>query len=142
MAFKFTLQTETVEFPGGEIAVRGLSFPDLAKLVDVNRETLIPLFDKYSGRAPEKLVLEDSSAIILDVLTAAPSAVAHIISMAADAEDQFNQIVQIPVGAQIEIIAKIGELTFKTSGGAKNLAAIVKNLVQVAVADKTKNPRV
>ena len=137
MALKFTLQTETIEFPGGEISVRGLSFPDLAQVVEVHREAIVPLFDKYAGRKPEKLLLEDTSVIVLDILTAAPTAVTHIIAVAADAADQFNMIAQIPIGAQIEILGKIGELTFKTNGGVGNLAKVVENLVRTAASSKS-----
>lgn len=140
MALKFTLQTETVEFPGGEITIRGLTFPDIAQLVEVNRDALAPLFDKYSGRKPEKIVNEDAGDIVLDILTAAPAAVTNIIALAADAPDQFDLIAQIPIGAQIEIVIKIGELTFKTNGGAGNLAAVVTKMVRSAAAE-SKNLR-
>jgi hypothetical protein len=140
MALNFTLQTETVSFPGGDITVRGLSFPDLAQIIDVNRDALVPLFDKYSGRKPEKLIGEDVGSIVIDVIAAAPTAVTHIIALAADASDQFNQIAQIPIGAQIEILSKVGELTFKTSGGLGNLAKVVEKLVRSA-ATETNNLR-
>jgi hypothetical protein len=135
MALRYSLQTENIKFPGGEIDVRGLSFPDLAKLVEVHREQLVPLFDKYSGRNPEKMVIEDSGAVLLDILTAAPTAMGHIIAVAADEEDQLPLIWQMPIGVQGEILVKIAELTFKTAGGAGNLTSIVAKLVRTAVEE-------
>lgn len=138
MALQFNIETEKVPFPGGSIDVHGLTFPDIAKLVEVHREQLVPLFSKYSGTKPEQLVLGDSGAVFLDILTTAPAAVGHIIALAADAEDQLQAIWRIPVGGQIEILSKVAELTFKTAGGAGNLGAIVGKLIRTAVAESKK----
>lgn len=138
MALQFDILTEKVEFPGGSIDVHGLTFPDIAKLVEVHREQLVPLFIKYSGTSPEKMVVEESGAVFLDLLTTAPTAVGHVIALAADAEDQLGAIWRIPIGAQVEILTKVAELTFKTTGGVGNLGAIVGKLIRTAVAE-TKN---
>lgn len=135
MALQYDIITEKVKFPGGSIDVHGLTFPDIAKLVEVHREQLVPLFSKYSGTSPEKMLTEDSGSIFLDILTTAPTAMGHIIALAADVEDQLETVWRIPVGGQAQILTKVAELTFKTSGGAGNLGAIVGKLIRTAVAE-------
>ncbi len=134
MALNFTLQKEKIEFAGGDIEVRGLTFPDISKLIMVHRDSIVPLFDKYAGRSTEKMIIDDVGEITLDLLMSAPTMITHVIAMAADSEDQFNLVAAIPIGAQCDIIAKVAELTFKTNGGLGNLVAVVKNQVRSTAA--------
>ena len=135
MAFTYSPVKETVGFEGGSIEIRGLTFPDLAKLIDVNRESILPIVEKYRGHSGDELLMEKGGEILLDVVTSAPVLVAHVICLAADLEGEFNQIAQLPLGIMVQLIERIVDLTFRTSGGSGNLGAIVQNLVRKAVAE-------
>ncbi len=135
MAFSYSPRKETVNFDGGQIEVRGLTFPDLSQLFEVNRDAILPIFEKYRNKPGEQILLEDTGGIIIDFLQAAPVAVTHFICLAADEQDNFNAIAQLPIGAVVQIIERVVDLTFRTNGGAGNLKAIVERMVRSAVAE-------
>lgn len=123
MALKFALKTAKIEISGPEnyVEVRGLSLNDVVQLVMLHREVIEELFNRFSGRDPDDITEADAAQTIMEMVEKAPGMVAHIIALAADALDQYDTVVQLPVGVQVTCLEKIGEFTFATGGGPKKL---------------------
>lgn len=126
MALKFALKTAKIEIDGPDnyVEVRGLSLKDIVQLVELHRPVIEDLFNRFSGKTPEAITEADAAETIMEMLDKAPSLVAHIIALGADAAEQFDEIVNLPVGAQVTCLEKIGEFTFATGGGPKKLLGL------------------
>lgn len=127
----YTLKTDKV-MDGDEVivTVRGLSPTDIVQLIQINRPAIEELFNRFSGREPETIDDADVAEAGLSMIEAAPGLVAHIIALAADALDQFDQVLVLPVGVQVEALEKIGKLTFSAGGGPKKVMALAMKLFQ------------
>ncbi|MDR3474323.1 MAG: hypothetical protein P4M09_21950 [Devosia sp.] len=127
---KFTLKTYRIPTSDQEFfEVRGLSFNDVTQLVMLHRETIERIFATFSGRDPNSISEADASDVILSMIDSAPALVAHIVALGADDLANFDEYVKLPMGAQVEAIEKIGELTFATGGGPKKLFGLAMKLV-------------
>lgn len=130
MALTFTLQSEVIEFPGGSLTVRGLSLPDVTKLVTVHREPITDLFNRYSGRDGEQITLGEASDIGFSLVMRAPVIAAHVIALAADAEDRMDTAGTLPVDVQVLALEKIAKLTFAMEGGPKKFVEMVVRIAK------------
>ena len=103
----------------GVLIVRGIGFPEISQLIEVHSEAIAPLFDRATGKnAKQKLTIDQLDKIPMELMRAAPAAVAHLIALAAD--ESVTEISTLPMDVQFEALVKIAKLTFKSSGGAKN----------------------
>lgn len=125
MSFKYTLKTALIMDGETEVAtVRGLSFTDIVQLLQVNREAMERLYAEFAGRDPNSIGEGEVTAIGMQMVEKAPALAGHIIALAADAPESFDDIIAMPVGLQIACLEKIGELTFTSGGGLKKTLAL------------------
>lgn len=123
-------KTETVHYPGGEFAVRGLSFEDISVLVREYYPALETLWTRYvtestvasvaeNTRLPDDL--SDIRGVIMDTLEIAPGLVATIIARASGEPDNLAAARAMGAGIQIDAITRIVTLTLESEGGPGNL---------------------
>lgn len=124
-----SLPSETISFSGGSFAVRGLSLPDIVMLVDMHREQLNDLFERFKGEPKEVGEMEE---VAMDLVTKAPVLVGHAISLAAGEPEQFETVMKLPLDVQVSALEKVALLTFALEGGAKNFVKTVLRIVQGA----------
>ena len=117
------LPTETVETPGGDFAVRGISFSDVSALIQSDGPELSALFDHYSGSLNgDDLSTTEVMALSGSLNEIAPDIAAKIIVTAADGdEDDLATIRKLPFPVQVDALEKIVKLTFDSTGGPKKL---------------------
>lgn len=116
--------TETVRTPGGDITVRGLTTADLAVLVRHHKPAMSAFFDRVVVKE-DGLDLDDLKGVLAELGEAAPELMAHVIALAADSPEHVHVARRLPFPTQIELLEKIGVLTFATEGALKNLVATV-----------------
>lgn len=125
MGLNFTPLAVKVEFPGGDITVRGLGLEELTLIV---REHGGPLGELFSSVAQGEgqVSLTNIGAIVTSIMETAPGAVAVAICLAADLPlDQVPLVKQIPGPAQIDILTKISEMTFGSDGLPRALEMVI-----------------
>lgn len=133
MALKITLKTERIDFADGDfIEVRGLGVPDIMQLVEVHSETVSDLFDQFTGRDPNSITIDDLDQVPMALATRCPAIVAHVIALAADAQDQMDVVAKLPIDVQVAALEKIGTLTFGMQGGVKNFVETVTRIARGA----------
>lgn len=136
MALKYTVKTKDV-LDGDEVigTVHGLSFNAIVGLINLNREVVEGLFNRFQGRDPESIKEDEISAVGMEVFESAPLLVAQVIAAATDAYEDFDPkdenavgpldiIMQMPVGLQLAFLNEIMPLTFNAGGGVKKMLAL------------------
>lgn len=144
MALKFIPQTKKIEFTGGEITVRGLSYPDLAQLVEAHRGTATELYERFTGiRKQDAITADDAGSIAQEVVTKMPMIAAHVVALAADVPDEFETVIRLPIDVLTSALEATALLTFAMEGGAKNLLETVTRIAAGAnrLTDDIKSPR-
>lgn len=124
MPINYKLKTAKVVDGDSEIELYGLSLNDITQLVMLNRDAIEAMFQQMSGRNTLNVADAEVRALVMDVIGEAPALVSHAIGLSARALEQFDEIVQWPVGIQIECLMKIGELTFTTEFSPKKALAL------------------
>lgn len=134
----FTPRTETVEFPGGEFAVRGLSLEDLTVLTRSYFDPLNSLFDKYVAEAAAaaidqkvadgKMGLGDIKSVALEALEVAPGMLGDAIARAAGEPENAALARLLPIGVQLDAVEKIVRLTLEAEGGLGKLMERIQTL--------------
>ena len=144
MAIKYTQKTKAIKDGDDVIAtVHGLSFNAIVGLINLNRDVVEALFNKFSGRDAESVTEEEIGAIGMEMLETAPKFVAQVIALASDAYDDFDaeqagaenpleQIMSMPVGLQLAFLQEIMPLTFNAGGGVKKMLALALKASQGA----------
>ena len=137
MGINFTPDTKTVEYPGGEFAVRGLSLEDFTVLIREHYQPMAALFDRYVAEAVlEKadadsggtLGLGDMQNVVLEALEVAPALIGDVIARGADETENPAVCRLLPAGVQIDAIGKIVTLTLAAEGGMEKLVETVSRL--------------
>lgn len=123
------LARETVEAARGQsFEVRGLSLPDMTRLVRHHGGALQLLIDRFA-EGNLAAGLEDITALGSALMNAAPEAAAEAIALAAG--DGFPEPVeieiarQLPASVQLEALEKIGRLSFTAEGGPGKFVEMV-----------------
>ena len=135
----FTVATETVALPDGDtLAVRGLSFEDIAVLVRSHYTTARALFDRFVREAAMDAVdqkvsggllgLADMQDTFLEVVGSAPGLFADMIARGCGEPHLANQARLLPMAVQIEAVEKIVTLTLQAEGGMEKLVETVARL--------------
>lgn len=152
--------TSTFPLPGGDsITVRAFSVEQLVDLVLEDKEALVAVFQKITGRDDVQAVAEKIEAgeaapsvadigikdVAGDMLTTAPKLVAKIIAWAAREPEAVGEAAELPFPTQTELLVEIGRLTFETTAPGKFLEAVI-TLAQsantgLAVASRTQSSR-
>lgn len=121
--------SETIQFPGGEFAVRGLSLSDISYIVRGHATELGILFTTISEKVQGGDDLDKATSDIISLaLETAPRLVADIVAVGAGEPTMGDKVVRLPFGTQIEALEKIGTLTFATEGG---VGKVVETVIRV-----------
>jgi hypothetical protein len=111
------LPTETIKVGNrGDFTVRGLSFADVAALVNKHRDeldTVIGVFTSGEG-TPD--------AMLVTLLAEMPDLAAKVIAFASDEPGQHEKVKRLPVTVQLDALMAVGRLTFEEAGGVKKFA--------------------
>jgi len=119
------IPTETVEVPGGTIAVRGLGLPDLTYLLRYHGEALEGVYLEKIVSAEADPEAFNMAALARAVMEAAPMAVAQAVALAADEPDMATKVARLSIPTQIEAIEKVLVLTFPTEESVGNVLRAV-----------------
>lgn len=132
MALKFARKTETISFADGdgELTLHGLALPEITVLVDAHKETVSQLFDKFTGRDPNSFTMEDAGSVAMAMVLQFPPIVAHVIALAADATEQFDEVGQLPLDVQVAALEKTALLTFSMAGGPKHFLEMIVRIAK------------
>lgn len=144
MALKYKVKTIDVK-DGDDVVgtVHGLSFNAIVDLVNLNRETVETLFNKFSGREAESISDTEINAVGMEMLETAPLFVAQVIAAATDAFEGYDPkdengvnpldtIMSMPLGLQLAFLQEIMPLTFNAGGGVKKILALALKASQGA----------
>jgi hypothetical protein len=127
---KMNLPSHSVEFGGQTIIFRGLGFNSLVGLIKAHRDQLDELFTK--GKAMMDATGDESTELaplIIEMLSDLPELTAAIIAYSAGEPDSVEYVNQIPFPTQLEILEKIGELTFNEAGGLGKFIKLLTRMV-------------
>ena len=117
-----------VKFPGGDIAVRGLSLDDLSFIVQRHGAKLNVLFKSFTEGG--ELTVEGVANFALPLLNAAPEIAAELIACASGDPEDAHIAADLPFPVQLEALEKLAELTFNVSGGPKKLVETVLRMAK------------
>lgn len=131
---KHTLKTETLEFEGGEIKLRGLTVPDITQLVSVHQDSAVAIYAKFSGKNAEQLSEQTVESVALDLIGKFPSVIAHTLYL-CDAERgqdaSIDDYAALPIDVQVSALEKVATRTFAMEGGLKNF---VETVIRIAAS--------
>jgi hypothetical protein len=139
MGFKgFTPKTQSVQFPGGEFAVRGLAPEDFSVLLRDHYDTMAALFEQYVSEAAlvkmdvetsgGRLRLGDMRSVVMGALDQAPALMGDTIARAADETENPKSARTLPMGVQLDALGKIVTLTLEAEGGVEKLTETISML--------------
>lgn len=119
------IPTETVEFKGQLLEVRGLSLPDITFIIRQHRSTVSEL---YTQAIEGKLTggVEEIALTMLDDFVPLASLV---IACAMDAPKHPDKAARLPLSTQAELLSTIFRLTVEGEGGLEKLLEIVVRAV-------------
>lgn len=124
-----TLPTETVELPGGKVSLRGLSVNDIQVMFIQNADTMTNLFNELVNTPSDPTDML-SGDVASRLLTKAPDMVAQIIAVSAGEPDEVEKVKMLPAPLQLEMLEKVGNLTFCMEGGVKKTLETVIRMFQ------------
>lgn len=127
------LPEATVEFPGGNFAVRGLSLDDISFLLRRHGQRLQALFAELMGKpVGAELTVDSVASFAMPLIEAAPELAAEIVACAADGHSPEEIAIarSLPLPTQIDALEKTLNLTFEAAGGPKKLLETVIRLAQ------------
>lgn len=134
----FAPQTETIEFPGGSFAVRGLALQDITVLLRAHYATASALFDKYVGESAlaaaslevpgAGLDMGDPKSVVLEALEVAPGMIADVVALAADEPGSAPLVRKMPVVVQVTAIEAVIRLTMEAEGGMEKFIETVTKI--------------
>jgi hypothetical protein len=115
---------EVVLKDGSAFEVRGLSLSDVSLLIQQHLPDIEALFDLLTNT--DKITGDDLRPLAGSLVAQAPGFAANVIALAAGEPDAANTAATLPFPIQVEVITKIGDLTFAEVGGVKKaLGSIV-----------------
>jgi hypothetical protein len=124
----FQPASHEVKLQGGSFRVMGLSLTSISRLVEYHLDDLEALFN-FLKNADKIKADADMRPIALALVQHAPGLVANIIALAAGEPDSAKQAEQIPAPIQVDLLMKIGDLTFTEAGGVKKSLEMVATLL-------------
>jgi hypothetical protein len=122
---------QSYEFPiadGPVISVTGLSLSMISRLLNIHYQDIAPLFELFERN--EKVEEGNFQSLALGLIAEAPGFVANVIALAAGEEDSAANAERLPAPVQIELLARILDLTFKEVGGVGKTMETVTSLLQ------------
>lgn len=125
-----------INLKGGSFKIEGLSLEGVAVLVREHLPDLEALFNVF--QEANKLGDNDMQAIVQSVVSQAPGFAANLIALASGEPESAPQAAKLPFPVQVDVILKIGDLTFSEVGGIKNSLGLIVALLQKNKATLTK----
>ncbi len=125
----------TIQTPGGEFAVRGLSLDDISWLVERHESLVNQIFDTLGQAdtgADGEVATQDLKQMAGPLLTQMPDVCSALIAAAADepTQDGVTQAGRLPFACQVDALENVLVLTLEASGGVKKLAETVIRMMQ------------
>lgn len=124
----FTPESHEFNFKGGSFTVEGLSLEALATLVQHHLPDLEALFDLFQGF--DKAEGQDFTPLVVSLIQQAPGFCSNVIALAAGEPDSAKKAARLPFPLQIEVLLKIGDLTFTEVGGPKKSLEMIAALLK------------
>jgi hypothetical protein len=130
MAVKIRIKTvKVIDADGEEIAeVRGLSPNDFFELYNLHKPVMEQAYSRFAEVDAQYVTEQDFRDMAGEAIQHAPALLAHVIAIGADDRENFDEILKMPVGDQIECVTKIMELTFTSGFGPKKLLALIEKM--------------
>lgn len=122
----------TIETPGGDFTVRGLSSDDAVALVAKFGPALGDIYTRIVS-AGASITLEDpeaSRALVAEVVRDGPLLVAHIIAIAAGEPESVHVSQKLPITVQVDALRTIIQLTFVSEAQAKKLLGTILDVAR------------
>lgn len=124
----FTPESHEFVFKGGSFRVEGLSLEALATLVQHHLSDLEALFDLFQHF--DKVENQDFTPLVVSLIQQAPGFCANVIALASGEPDAAPQAARLAFPLQIEVLLKIGDLTFTEVGGPKKSMEMIAALLK------------
>lgn len=134
MLADYQVAQHTFDLQGGSFSVSGLALDQIEVLVRTHLPDLEALFELFANI--EHIQEGDLNKIASAVVSQAPGFAANLIALAAGEPHAAPVAQKMPGPLQIEILIKIGDLTFAEVGGVKKFLPTVANLFGVADLQK------
>lgn len=128
----------TIETPGGDFAVRGLSPTDIFAIYRRHTGALAHWFERLQTGGG--IALDNSAMIVGTLLDAAPEIMAEVIAAAADKPDLADVARSLSISVQTTALEVIGELTFTQEMPPKKLIETVVRMMGSLTAPTTTGP--
>lgn len=116
--------TETVDFNGQKLEVRGLGLAHITTLVAKHRDVLAELYTKAISGQLEGSAQDIALRMIKDFVPLASMTIAMGLG-SSSLEKQATKAAQLPLLIQVELLEKIFRLTLVNEGGLEKLMEIV-----------------
>lgn len=113
------------------LTVRGLSPTDISEILSQEEGALGELYLAFTNLAGDPLDLGTHLARLIDKM---PALAARIIAQAADIPEEWEDVLDVPVGPQTELLDAITKLTFKSDESAKKAWEVVKAFARMAAS--------
>lgn len=123
------LMVKKIEFPGGDVTVRGLSLEDVVKLTHKHAVVLGSFFSMLTTKGVET-DLGDMTSLAVALIEVAPQAAAEAMALAADSPEHVAVFSRLPFGVQLEILEAIGEQTFSSDEHVGKVMGTVVKVLQ------------
>lgn len=137
-----TLPEATIEFSGGNFAVRGLSLDIIAHLVQRHGEKMQSLFTNFLKGSGE-ITSETVASFALPLIQAAPDIAAELIACASGDPEDAEIAARLPLPVQLEALEQLVALTFSAEGGPKKLLETVIRMAEgtTGLLENLKSPQ-
>lgn len=129
---EITFASAKFKTSGGMITVRGLSLNEVMVLTENYLAPLKTIFDHISEEENATIDPKQAQVIGMSMLRQFPNFGAEIIALAADAHTEKGIAVaaKLTIPRQLEILAKIAEMTFEMEGDVKKSVSLIASLIQ------------
>lgn len=126
----YTPQRHAFDLQGGSFSVRGLSLEDVSRLIATHLPDLEALYDLFISGKVSSTTDAQFENLIKTLVIEAPGFAANVIALASDEPDAAPQAAMLPFPVQIDVLTKIGDMTFTDVGGLgkgmESIAALLK----------------
>lgn len=126
-----------IDTPMGEIALRGITLPDVRKLLVSNPVESELIYKQATalgeridaGEATNGSVVTEFLSVIIQT---APKLIGHAIALASDDNDDesIEIAMKLPIDVQLECLTAIANMTFVMEGGAGNFIGKIGRLTK------------
>lgn len=123
----YKAESREVVLKGGSFKIEGLSLEHVAVLVREHLPDIEALFDLFQNS--NKVGNADYLSAIQAIVTQAPGFAANVIALASGEPDSAPIAAKLPFPVQVDVITKIGDMTFSEVGGVKKSLELIVGLL-------------